>query len=238
MTPAQQFAQECLDFLDGFLRDAYEHRVESLRTAFLYRHGSNIHFLGDDALELDVMNRLAGASVLIRPMFESLFCILAAVARPSFAVEKMIAEFEEDAKRMRKWIASVDLEAECAAEMTNTVNRLESFAQKYRVEHNATSGRKWNVLETANEAGVSIRYVRDYFYFSGFIHASTRGIVFEECGDSRLLLLQAICHITLEAAGNIAQVLPSSDPQSFVDRATHRLGRLLDHVNAGMFQNG
>jgi hypothetical protein len=71
--------------------------------AFIYLHARNICELGDDVVALEATNRSRAARILVRPMLESLFSLVAAVKDPSFPARKIVAEQEDEIERIKVW---------------------------------------------------------------------------------------------------------------------------------------
>jgi hypothetical protein len=121
MTPIQ-LIKESLALLTRVLDEAFGQGPESdLRRASICRHGRNVLDLGQDVLALELENRSSASRIIVRPMIESLYRLAAAVKRPTFAAEKLVAELEQEVERIQKWIAvaqSNDFESEMAETTT------------------------------------------------------------------------------------------------------------------------
>jgi hypothetical protein len=57
--------------------------------------------LGDDVVALEAANRSRAARILVRPMLESLFSLVAAAKDPSFPARKIVAEQEDEIERIK-----------------------------------------------------------------------------------------------------------------------------------------
>ena len=77
---------------------------------FIYLYAENICELGKDALALEKQNRSRASRILVRPMFESLFALVAAVRDSGFPARKLNAEWKDEIKRIKKWIGKEHLD--------------------------------------------------------------------------------------------------------------------------------
>lgn len=104
--PPPELAEQSLALLTRVLGEACESEPENdLHGAFVYRHARNISDLGEDVLALELQERSSASRIVVRPMIESLFRLVAAVKCPAFVAEKLVAEIEEEVERIQNWIA-------------------------------------------------------------------------------------------------------------------------------------
>jgi hypothetical protein len=156
-------------------------------------------------------------------MIESLFRIVAAIKRPGFAAEKLIAELEDEVERIQNWVA-VDRSNDFQNEMSKTTALLTEFAQRLRREHSVTTKNRWNVFETAKAADLNWQYARDYFLFSKYVHSTVSGIISQEDKLGRGHVLQTAILVILSAVGYAVQGIQTDTPQAHIDEAARLLG--------------
>lgn len=210
-------AEQSLDLLDQFLENSYSKCTDKndYRLTFIYRHARNIWDLGSDCLFLDVSERTSGAYVLVRPLLESLFNLVAAVNNDAFAIEKYLYEIDHDIDKIAKWRALNICNGK--SPMDDVIPILQAERDKIMREHSTTKTRNWNAFETAEEARLGQQYVQDYFMFSRHTHSSVGGIVVQEHVANRHLIQQSLVFTVLAALGHAAQILPNSSPQKYID---------------------
>ena len=219
----------CIELLEEFLEDAYENGPNEdlpLTHAFVYRQARNIADLADDVHTLEADDRISSCFVLMRPLFESLMNLVAAVKREGFAAEKMITEIEHDVGKMKAW---QDKEKETQPSLfSDVIQLLTDYALSLRQEHDISTHRKWKTQEVAHVADLEHHYIREYFMFSRNAHASTGGIIAQEYECGREMILQSTAYIVLSALGHAVQAVPCRHPQSYVDQTTRMLEFLLE----------
>jgi hypothetical protein len=236
MTP-YELGDESLALLINVLDEAYQRASDNdFRSAFVYRHTRNISDLGKDVLALDAEHRTSAARIIVRPMIESLFRVVAAVKRPNFAKEKFVAELEEEAEHIRNW-TEVDRTSDFKSSMSGTLQALADYATQLRREHNITSQNRWNVFDTAREAGLDWQYARDYFLYSKYVHCTISGIISQEYQVGRGHVLQTAIFVMLSAAGHAVQVMETATPQAHIDAAASLMGDAITLVREGAFRD-
>jgi uncharacterized protein DUF5677 len=236
MTPIQ-LIKESLALLTRVLDEAFGHGPESdLRRAFIYRHARNVLDLGQDVLALELQNRSSASRIIVRPMIESLYRLAAAVKRPTFAAEKLVAELEQELERIQKWIA-VAQSNDFESEMADTTTLLTAYAQRLRREHSVTTKNRWDQFATAKAAELDWHYARDYFLYSKYVHATISGIISQEYQIGRGHVLQTAIFVILSAVGHAVQGIETEAPQDHVDEAA-RLARLaINLTREGAFRD-
>jgi hypothetical protein len=167
-------------------------------------------------------------------MIESLFRIVAAIKEASFAAEKVVAEIDDEIERLRRWI-EVDQTGDFDASMAETRAELIAFSSKLRAEHSVSGNKSWSVYDTARLANIGIEYTREYFLFSKYVHGTISGIISQEHGVGRRLLLQNFIFIVLCAVGHAAPALSLSNAQDYIDRATDLLEEAIRLSKQGAF---
>lgn len=203
------------------LEQAYSMRQDGdVRHAFIYRHAQTLLRLSEDVLHLEAEQRRYSSGIVTRVMLESLFNLVAAVKQPSFAVEKLIWEIEEEEKRIRKWIPSGSVG------LGKAIRELEMFKISLRDKHQITSVANLNAFECARRADLGDQYRLDYFVLSKQVHATTSGMLSGENGLNSGHVLRTVVFVLLCASAHVVQVLPTKQPQRHLDRAAKLLERL------------
>lgn len=222
MTPAE-LAEESLSLLTHVLDEAYHRSPENdLRGAFVYRHARNISDLGADVLALEQQARSSASRIIVRPMIESLFRLVAAIKLPAFAAEKLVAEVDDEIERIQKWI-KVDQSNDFQSEMADTVASLTEYAQRLRREHSVTTRNKWSVFDTAQAAKLDWQYARNYFLYSKYVHSTISGIISQEYQVGRGHILQTAIFVILCAVAHAVQLIETDTPQAHIDEAARLL---------------
>jgi hypothetical protein len=142
--------------------------------AFIYLHARNISELGDDVVALEAVNRSRAARILVRPMLESLFSLVAA-GNPTFPARKIVAEQEDEIERIKVWS-----EEDHDHEFRDKLKEAKQQVRHLRLKHSITEKKKWNARETAQEAALDWHYKRDYFSCGGNIHSKAGCLMFYE----------------------------------------------------------
>lgn len=236
MTP-RKLTELSLELLERILNEAYQRAPENdLRSAFIYRHTRNISDLGEDVLALERQERTSAARIVVRPMIESLFRIVAALKKPSFAAEKLIAELEDEGERIQKWI-QVDRSIDFQHEMAETLQMLTDYTKRLRREHVVTSRNRWNVFDTAKAAELDWHYARDYFLYSKYVHSTVSGIISQEYQTARGHVLQTTIFVVLAAAGHAVQFIETATPQAHIDQAASLMGNAINLIEEGAFRD-
>ena len=237
MTP-QELAEQSLNLLTRILNEAYQHAPENdLRSAFIYRHTRNILDLGEDVLALELQDRSSSSRIIVRPMIESLFRVVASLKTPNFAAEKVVAEIEDEIERIQNWIL-IDRSHDFQHEMCDTLQLLRDYAQQLRRERSVSSRNRWNVFETAKAADLGWQYARDYFLYSKYVHSTISGIISQEYQIGRGHILQTAIFVVLLAAGHSVQILETSTPKAHIDEATQLLNFAGSLIEQGAFRDG
>ena len=180
--------------------------------AFIYLHARNICELGDDVIALEAVNRSRAARILVRPMLESLFSLVAAVKDSSFPARKIVAEQEDEIERIKIW-SSEDQEHDFRDKLEEAKHQIRDLRCKYSI----TEQKKWNARETAQKAALDWHYKRDYFSCSGNIHSKVACLLFYELQrDSEISLISTV-FIVLTTVDQIAPTLASAISPTEVD---------------------
>ena len=236
MTPFK-LAEGSLALLARVLDEGYQRGPENdLRAAFIYRHTRNIFDLGGDLLALELLGRTSATRIVVRPMIESLFRIVAALKNPSFAAEKLVAELEDEVQRIQQWIL-VDDSNDFHSGMEETTKLLTEYAQRLRHTHSITTRNRWNVFDTAKAAQLDWQYARDYFLYSKYVHSTVSGIISQEYQVGRGYVLQTAIFVILAAVGHAAQRIDTDTPQAHVDEATRLLETTIKLTQEGAFRD-
>lgn len=169
-------------------------------------------------------------------MIESLFRIVAAIKRPEFAAEKLIAELDDEVERIQKWVA-VDDSNDFQVEMGETAKLLTEYAQQLRREHSVTTRNRWNVFQTAKVADLDWQYAREYFLYSKYVHSTISGIISQEYQIGRGHVLQTVISVILSAVGHAVQGVQTDTPQAHIDEATRLMGVTITLVERGAFRD-
>jgi hypothetical protein len=235
MTP--KLAEESLALLTRVLEEAYQRAPENdLRGAFIYRHARNISDLGDDVLALELEERSGASRIVVRPMIESLFRLVAAIKNPAFAAEKLVAELEDEVERIRNWIA-VDRSNDFQSEIGETISLLIEYAQRLRRQHSITTRNGWNVFAAASAAELDWHYARDCYLYSKYVHSTISGIISQEYQVGRGHILQTAIFVILSAVGHAVQGIETDTPQAHIDQATRLLGVAIQLTQDGAFRD-
>ena len=221
MTPKELF-DESYYLLDTLIGEAYELKpprdLDTVRSAFIYRHARNVMDIATDVRFLYVLKRYTAAQIAIRSMLESMFCVAAAAKLPGFAPEKTISEFETFADKVGK----ID-KVEWSEELAKTRDLLLSMAADLRKEFGVTTTNKWSVFDVARVGKLQHHYATDYMTLSSHVHVSTGAIIFQEkrsgVGDAYHSAVTAL----LLTAGHFAQLVETKDNQGHLDKATKLL---------------
>lgn len=234
MRPHDLLAQS-LTLLYRVLDEACQRLVDAeVRTAFIYRHARNIYDLADDLLALEIQGRTSTARIVVRPMLESLFRLVAAVKRPSFAAERLVGEIDDEVERIERWIKT-EYSTDFQKEMAETLSLLSATAALHRPQSNEEPRRRWNVYDTAQLAELNWIYARDYFIFSKYVHCDISGIICQESQTGRGHVLQTAISVVLSAAGYAVQGIETVTPQAHIDEAARLLQITNDLLDAGAF---
>ncbi|HEY5915262.1 MAG TPA: hypothetical protein VJA21_32105 [Verrucomicrobiae bacterium] len=180
-------------------------------------------------MHLEAERKCHSSPIVVRSMLESLFNLVAAVKHTPFAAEKVCWEIEDEIKRIGKWLDS-------GADLDGTIAELQNLAGKLRRAHGITKTLNWTTLDCAMAAKLDQHYRTEYFLFSKNVHATQSGMISSEAEIGRGHVLQAICFVLVCAAGHIAQLIHTKDPQTHVDNGTQLLQRLCDLVRTGVFR--
>jgi len=214
----------CIELLEEFLEDAYENGPNEdlpVQQAFVYRQARNIADLADDVHALESDGRISSCFVLMRPLFESLMNVVAAVKSEHFSAQKMIAELEHDIGKITRWQKS-EKDSQPGL-FADTIQLLSEYAMDMRQEFNISQRRKWTTWDVAQVAKLEHHYMREYFMFSRNAHASTGGIIAQEYECGREMILQSTSYIVLSALGHAVQAVPCRHAQSYVNQTTRLL---------------
>lgn len=183
--------------------------------AFIHLHARNICELGDDVLALHLSNRSRAAQIVVRPMLESLFSLAAAAKDPAFPAKKIVAEQEDQIKRFKKWI-----EADHYDEFQEGLEKAKEQIAYLRQKHSIVGNVEWDVWQTADAAKLNWHYGRDYFFYSGDIHAKVGALICHERPSNSDQALQSVIYIVLMAAEKIASALGIELSQTQVNEKT------------------
>ncbi len=225
---ADQLAGLSLEFLLQVLGEAYESGLQNpdVESAFVYRHARNVSELGRDVALLYSHQQYTAASVAIRSMLESMFCVVASVKTKGFAVEKLIAESEDMSSRITK-----NMNVENNPDLIEAVAGYDGLAAKLRKEHGITSKNKWNVYQVAKAADLQDMYLSSYFIHCGYVHCTAAGMVSQEHGLPSTHSLHAAIGSMVVTAGFLAQQIQTLSPQTHVDRSADLLGLLTEIIS-------
>jgi hypothetical protein len=159
-----ELTNRSLRLLESILDQAHERLPSKLDFTscpeFIYLHAENICELGKDALALEKQNRSRASRILVRPMFESLFALVAAARNSGFPARKLNAEWKDEIKRIKKWIDKEHLD-EFQAALEEAERKIRAVEQKYSNREE----KEWNAYQTAEEAALTWHYRRHYFVF-------------------------------------------------------------------------
>lgn len=165
--------------LGWILDQAHERLPEKLDFTscpeFIYLHARNICDLGKDVLTLEGLNRTRASRILVRPMLESLFSLVAAIKDPDFPAKKLDAEEKDETRRIKKWIEEDHLD-----EFQGKLEEGERKARDIRNKHSIPENNECGVYETAEAAALDWHYKRTYFVFSGNIHSKIGALLASE----------------------------------------------------------
>jgi len=190
------------------------------RSRFIYLHARNICDLGDDVLALEEQNRTRASQILVRPMLESLFNLAAAVKKAEFATEKCVAEYEDEIKRIKRWIAAVGSSDQSQA----LIEEAERRACGARREYSVTTNNEWNIFCTAKAAELDDQYLSSYFVYSRHIHSTIIWLKTSELPFDRELVFHAAVYIVLLTANHIVPTIETPASQALINE-TARLWR-------------
>jgi hypothetical protein len=163
-------AEEICDEIEG----------KDIRTAFVIRHGRNIHQLADDSLALSRCDRLGSIYLFARPALESLFKLAAAVSNKSFAAEKVVGELLEEREKLNQWKEQSD--AESQAILDECIRFCDDYAADLRNRYSVVGEKKWKIWQVANEAKLKSEHVKEYFQGCKHVHSMLSALVAREQG--------------------------------------------------------
>ncbi len=201
---------------------------DSMQTAFVYRHASNIFHLGKDTIYLLETGHSYSCPVVARVMLESLFKLVAALKTPDVAVQIIISETEEECDRITKWLDP--------AVYTSIAEDNTKMAQHLRKEYGITSTKRWNTLACAEAAQLDGHYRDAYFHLSSHTHATITGIEIQEKTASAGYVLQIIIFIVLTAALYTAHVVQSNSLQEQTEECKKLGDEWMRLMDAGVFK--
>jgi Family of unknown function (DUF5677) len=165
-----ELANRSLALLEWILDQAHERLPEKLDFTsppeFIWLHARSICDLGKDVLTLETLNRSRASRILIRPMLESLFALVAAVKHPDFPARKLNAEWKDDIKRIKMWIGKDHLD-EFQGVLADAKRKIRDVER----EHANSEEKEWNPYETAEAADLTEHYRETYYVFSANIHS-------------------------------------------------------------------
>jgi hypothetical protein len=174
--------REAVDLLGGILQGWRERLVgaeaKNIRRSYINRHAWHVYALGGDLLVLAAAGRLGSIHLLSRPALESLFKLAASVADEGFAAQKVVAETEEEAGKIRNWLKGAP--AEWASTLTKMIEVLGTFGEDLRKRYGVTQRRGWKTYEVAKLGKLEAEYVRDYFIGSAHVHAMLSALTARE----------------------------------------------------------
>jgi hypothetical protein len=227
----ENLTKQCFELLQTVLEETLaKEREWNLREKFIYRRAATVLRLAGDVVQLEGMERYYASPILVRSMLECLFNLVAAVKHPSFAVEKVIWEMEEEIKQLGKWIETTGDEKE----FEKTIQDLKATSKSLRQQYNVSRSLNWNVFECAKSASLNESYRREYFLFSKAVHATTSGILGQESKRSGPVF-EVLLFAVLLSAGQMVCVIPIEDPQKYVDHAARLGAEQIDLMKAGTF---
>jgi hypothetical protein len=175
--------------------------TRDIRRSYINRHAWNIHDLAGDVITLSDAKNLGSIYLLSRPALESLFKLSAAVANEKFASEKVVAEVDEERRKMEKWLKSAD--AAWAKTLTLMIKGLGEFKAELRARYSVAQEREWKTFEVAKLGGLESEYVRDYFIGSKHVHAMLSALTDREC---QMYIPEALYRLTVVVAHTCALV--------------------------------
>jgi hypothetical protein len=150
--------------LEWTLEQAHERLPEKLDFTsppeFIYLHARNICELGKDALALEELNRSRASRILVRPMLESLFALVAAARNADFPARKLNAEWNDENKRIKRWVDEEHLD-----EFQGRLGDAERKIRDVEHKHSNKEKKKWDARQTAEAAALDWYYRRTYFVF-------------------------------------------------------------------------
>lgn len=165
------------------------------RVAFIYRHARNISDSSKDVLTLGKYGQLGSIYLLARPALESLFKLAAATNEEDFAIEKVIAEIQEEQNKLKAWSAAD--EPRWDGVLNQVIQELQAFEldlrQRYEVNRELRWKKPWQVAKAGN---LQAEYVRDYFIGSKHVHVMVSALVDREGG---LYILEALHRMPVTA---------------------------------------
>lgn len=151
--------------------------AKNIRARYIYHQALNIYELSKDVLFLDKANRTRASRLLVRPMFESLFCMKAAMDMKTFVEWKAIAEMNHIIDKIDKWVLTADL-AKHHQDLKSIGSDLRNSQNSFKKQFPAPSDkRKWNVFEVAAAGDMNDLYITDYFHFSLHTHSNITGLM-------------------------------------------------------------
>lgn len=157
-----------------------EEQGKDIGRSFVYRHGTYIRDLAMDALVLGREGRWASIYLLARPAMESAFKMAAAVVDREFPAQKVVAEVEEERKKLEKWrnsgVGGWD------STLDEAVRECDKFEQYLRKQYGVTLKKEWKVWEVARLGKLQAEYVKEYFSGCKHVHGMLSGLVEREHG--------------------------------------------------------
>ena len=228
-----QLCNKSIELLDRLLKEMHASMpIRQPREDFIYRHANNILILSRDILFLDQNNRASSNFIIIRPVFESLFNLVAAAKDPSYAIEKMNDEAKHAKDKIERWIKyygdSNGKSAKAVSLITNLTQALHC--------HFFFKQRKWNTFEVAKKARLDGHYFSDYSMFSANIHANIHGIIAQEKQVGRQRILQLTIHIVHITIQHVVRISEFFKPELYINESMALMNELNKMAMNGDFK--
>jgi hypothetical protein len=131
-------------------------------------------------------------------------------------VEIFIWEKENDAQKILKWMHHEDA-GKTDLNLQKISDDILAVAKEMRRKYSVTKKLNRNTLECAKAAQLDDQYVRNYFLFSRFTHATISGIQTQESETEKRHHFLNLISIIMSTIRYSVEVLRTKNPQKHLD---------------------
>jgi hypothetical protein len=179
----EEFAEAAANFI-GTARNKLQPLAKGdIRRAYFLGLVEKIEELTRDILILEERGRGTSSSILVRSLFDCMYCLIATATIPDFAIAKVIYEIKEDATRLKK--RATYETGDDQDQSLKEAERLLQRADELRKSHHSTLAKGWgkfNSRECAEKANLLKHYYSHYSHFSRYTHTDLMSLTFTAIG--------------------------------------------------------